>query len=138
MKFAFGCHLTVALIFLLFGTIYLFRSEFMPYHAVAIGQEWSQLQASFQILIIALMKVVGGGWLASGLAISILLAFPFREGARWAHWAIPCIGLVSILPSLYATILVAQSTPASPPWKVATIGVALLVVGLILSLGSSE
>lgn len=138
MKLAFSCHLLASLIILSFGVIYLFRSEFMPYHAVAVGQEWSQLPASFQILIKALMKVTGGGWLASALAMLVLLVFPFKEGARWAYWAIPFIGLVSILPTLYAAILVAQSTPASPPWKVALIVAILLVVGLILSLISSS
>ena len=37
MKLAFGCHLLAVLVLAAFAVTYLFRSEFMPYHAVAVG-----------------------------------------------------------------------------------------------------
>ena len=47
----------VAVTSLVLGSIYLFRPTFMPYHAVALGKEWSELEAPTQTLIKALMEV---------------------------------------------------------------------------------
>jgi hypothetical protein len=52
MKIAFGCHLLATLILATFGLIYLFRPEFMPYHAVAVGMPWAEVSPSFQVLIL--------------------------------------------------------------------------------------
>ena len=134
LKVAFLCYLLALSLLTIFGLIYLFRSEFMPYHAVAVGQSWSELDPSFQILILALMRAVGGGLLATACAIGILLFKPFRQGIRWTYWAIPVIGLIASFSSLYATIYVARNTPASPPWIAAALGALVLVIGFILSL----
>jgi hypothetical protein len=133
LKVAFLCYLLALPFPLIFGLIYLFRSEFMPYHAVAVGQSWSEVDPAFQILILALMRATGGGLLVTACAIGALLFKPFRQGIRWAYWAIPVIGLISSLSSLYATVYVARSTPASPPWKAAALVTILLVIGFILS-----
>ncbi|NJL45230.1 MAG: hypothetical protein HC922_04710 [Leptolyngbyaceae cyanobacterium SM2_3_12] len=103
-RLAFGCHLVAALLLSLFGFVYLFRPEFMPYHAVALSRDWDAVERPVQILILALMRVVGGAWLATALAVMILLLIPFRQGAPWARWAIPAAGLVAAVPSLYATL----------------------------------
>ena len=106
----------------------------MPYHAVAVGQSWAEVDPAFQVLILALMKVTGGGWLATALAVGILLSIPFAKGARWCYWAIPIIGLPTSLSSLYVTTYVAHNTPASPPSIVPALGTILLIVGFILSM----
>ncbi len=134
LKVAFFCHLLALLLLIAFGLIYLFRSEFMPYHAVAVGKSWAEVEPAFQILILALMKVTGGGFLASAFAIGIFLFKAFRKGQRWSFWAIPITGLIASLSSLYVTINVTVNTPASPPWIAAALGTILLTVGFIFSL----
>ncbi|KAA3659653.1 MAG: hypothetical protein DWQ04_21690 [Chloroflexi bacterium] len=133
VKVAFYCYLLTLLLLAVFGLIYLFRSEFMPYHAVAVGQSWADLEPAFQILILGLMRVIGGNLLATAFAIGIILFGPFRQGARWSYWAIPIIGLLSSVATLYATLYVDRNTPASAPWMAAALGVVLLVLGFILS-----
>jgi len=107
----------IALPSLALGTIYLFRPTFMPYHAVALGKEWAELDAATQALIKALMEVAGGGWLALGTLMLLLVAFPIRRGERWARWAAPTASLLFYVPTLLATLSVLQQTPASPPWR---------------------
>jgi hypothetical protein len=133
LKAAFVCYLLTLPIPILFGFIFLFRPEFMPYHAVAVGQSWSEVDPGFQIIILALMRATGGGMLVTACAIGILLFKAFRKGIRWAYWAIPVIGLISTLPKLYATIYVTRSTSASPPWIAAALVTILLMLGYILS-----
>ncbi len=135
MRIAFGCHLVAALLLSIFGVVYLLRPEFMPYHADVVGRPWSAVEPAFQVLILALMRVVGGALLANALAIFILLFVPFRQGYRWACWAIPTIGLMASIPALLVTLYVAQNTPASPPWITVLVGILLLGLGLLLSVG---
>ena len=133
LKASFVCYLLTLPIPIIFGLIFLFRPEFMPYHAVAVGQSWSEVDPAFRIIILALMRATGGGMLVTSCAIGILLFKAFRQGIRWAYWAIPVIGLISTLPKLYATIYVTRNTPASPPWMAAALVTILLVLGYILS-----
>ena len=107
----------IAIPSLVLGAIYLFRPTFMPYHAVALGKEWAELDAATQTLIKALMEVAAGGWLALGTLILLLVAFPIRRGERWARWAAPAASLLFYVPTLLATLRVLQQTPASPPWR---------------------
>lgn len=135
MKIAFVCHLLATLIVAAFGVTYLFRPEFMPYHAVAVGMPWVGVAPSFQVLILALMKVIGGACIAVVVLQLILLFVPFRQGAVWARWAIPAGGLIITLGGLYGMLYVGLNSPATPPWIGPAAAVLLLVLGLVLSLG---
>jgi len=138
MKVAFACYFLAGLLLIGFGVVYLFRQEFMPYHSAAVGLPWADVPPNFQILILALMKAVGGTSIAVALALYIVLLVPFREGARWALWAAPSLGLVQCAAAFYPMSYVALNTTASPPlWAPAT-GVLLIVVALVLSLSASK
>jgi hypothetical protein len=117
-----------------FGFLYLFSTQFMPYHAVAIGASWNDLTPAYRVLFLALIKAVGAGFLGSSIACLFILSIPFRSGLPWANWALLIIGLVVSIPSLYAALTVRWSTPASPPWVVSLIGALLAVAGFALSI----
>ena len=128
------CYALAALVSLVFGAVYLVRSQFMPYHEEAIGLPWQQLDQRMQTLLLALMRVAGGGLLTAGMSMAILLLIPFRAGESWARYALPAIGLVGGLPALYATILVRSRTHAHAPVAASATGIALVIAGFILSL----
>ena len=134
MKVAFVCHALALLDIAAVGVIYLSRTQFMHYHAVALGMSWGDVNQTLQILLLALIRSLGGACLATALAMGILLMIPFRKGIFWARWTIPVVGLVALLPMLYATLSVALNTPATPPWMFVLLLILLLIVGLILSL----
>ena len=138
MKIAFCCHLLAILGLAMIGLVYLFRSEFMPYHAVAVGRNWAEVDSAFQILLLALIRAFGGANFSTALAMGIILFIPFRQGIPWERWAIPSIGYATQLPSLFVTLSVTLNTPATPPWKFVVLGMVLLLVGLILSLESDD
>ncbi len=116
------------------GFVYLLSPQFMSYHAEAIGVGWHGLEPSFQVLFLALLKVSGAGFVGVGVALGVLLFLPFRRRERWAHWAIPAVGLAFWVPTLYATVTVTLKTPASAPWQGNLASVMSLIVGFILSL----
>jgi hypothetical protein len=136
LSLAFACHLVAILVSISFGLTYLLRSQFMPYHAVALGKEWREVPSEVQILVLALMRAVGGGTLATALVTSFVLFIPFRAGEIWALWAVASGGLVLSAGSLYAMRIVAANTPASPPFKLVLLGLALFVIGFALSLAA--
>lgn len=133
MKMAFGCHFLALLVLVGFGLTYLFRAEFMPYHAVAVGMSWAEVPSGSQALFLGLMKAVGGASLAIALLVSILLLVPFRQGASWARWAIPAGGLLFCATTLYAQTHVALHTPATPPIGLVIAAAVVQIVGFVLS-----
>ena len=127
MKVAFGCYLLLTISLAVLGVSFLLRTEFTSYHSIAVGMPWSEVSSQFQVLILALIKLAGGLWVALALSIFVLLLVPFREGARWSQFAIPAILVfqyVAIMPAMaHATL----HTPATPPW-IPTIGAIVVAV----------
>jgi hypothetical protein len=131
---AFSSYALAALLSMAFGTIYLVRSQFMPYHQEALGKPWQQLDQGLQALLLGLMRTAGGGLLAGGISLIILLFIPYRAGEAWSLYAIPVIGLMTALPAFYATIFIRSRTQAHTPVAAGATGVGLIVIGFILSL----
>jgi hypothetical protein len=134
MKAAFGCHMLALLLIAVSGVVYLSRTEFMPYHAVALGKTWEEIDRASQILTLGSLRIIGGAWLAAALAMGVMLFVPFRQGEQWARWAIPFIGFVAEVPALHTTLSVTFNTPATPPWIGILFIMVLLIVGFILSM----
>ena len=128
------CYALAVLVAMAFGVVYLTRSRFMPYHGDALQRSWDELDPQLQVLLLALMRAVGGGWLAVSLGVAFLLVFPFRAGETWARYAIPVVGLAAALPTLYSALYVKSRTPASPPVNLVVGAILLLIVGFVASL----
>ena len=131
-KIALYIYYSLAVTSLFLGSIYLLSPQFMWYHRQAIQTDWVDLSPQFQILVLALMKVTGAGWVAMGVALLILLHFGFLRGQTWAGWAIPLIGLIFYGPTLYVTAWVTLNTPGTAPWYGSLIAVILLLLGFVI------
>ncbi|MEL6494049.1 MAG: hypothetical protein AAFQ41_02865 [Cyanobacteria bacterium J06623_7] len=125
------CYGAIALISLIFGLIYLIRGQFMPYHRVALGKSWQEIEADTQTLILALMRATGGGLISTAIAILVLLYIPVRAGEIWASYSIFFVSLGSSCGSCYATFLVKQKTPGNPPLGLSIATFFLSFIGLI-------
>lgn len=130
-----GCHAVAGLASIGLAGFYLTATRFFPYHRDAVGADWDRLDPGLQTLLRALLHVAGGGWLACGVALLALVAFPMRRGQRWAEVAAPLVGLAVWVPTLWATIEVTVATPATAPWYGSAAAVALLVAGAAASAG---
>ena len=138
VKIAFAIYLVGCLMLIGFGVAYLLCSTVMPYHQQAIGTNWEQLSKGMQVLLQALIKMASAGFLVMGINGLILLFIPFRRGERWAYWAIPIIAFLWNGFSLYVTAKVAIATGASTPWAASVIGLVMVAVAFILSVGTGE
>ncbi|MDH5409140.1 MAG: hypothetical protein OEY00_11075 [Gammaproteobacteria bacterium] len=134
LKIAFWCHLLAILVVLIFGLMYSFKPTFMPYHSAAVQLPWQEVSPAIQVLILALMRSIGGACFAIVILELFILFIPFRQGQTWAIWAVPAGGLCISAAGLYAMLYVSSNTPATPPLFAPAIGAVLLVSGLLLSL----
>lgn len=123
----------VAIALLILAIIYLVKPSFMPYHSQALSLAWSEVPAATQTLILALMRVCGGGWLAAALAIALLQRRFTQHLTPWVPAVILLIGLASVLATLYATLLVYVHTPGVPPIPGVLILLFLLIAGYQLN-----
>ena len=134
-KIAFIIYFIGVLSLIVFGLLYLFCPTVMPYHLEAMGVPWEDLGKELQILLWALVKVAGAGFFVVGLSALIILLIPFRRGDKWAHWALPLIGIVWNAILLYAAGTVAAETQASPPWIGSAVGIISVIIAFMLSPG---
>ena len=137
-KLAFACYLVAIAGLGAWGGVFLLRSEFMPYHAVAVGMPWAEVPAPFQVLVLALYKLAGGAWVVIAAALLVLLLGPFRHGARWARHALPALILLHGFGVINAMTYITMHSPAMPPWKFTIATMALTVVGYVLSAGQGK
>src|SRR2546429_318335 len=102
----------------------------MPYHAVVAGKEWSQLEPGVQTAILGMLRIVGGGIFAYGLALLWLL-LPLNRGEPWAAWAALTISAAILVPTLYVTIMLRRfQQKAKTPIVPTAIVIALVLAGL--------
>jgi hypothetical protein len=126
--------LLAALVSVFFGIRYLLSREYMPYHAVVVGKGWAQLEAGVQTVILGMLRIIGGGILAYGVALLWLL-LPMNRGEPWAAWAALAISGAILVPTLYVTIMLRRFQPkAKTPVVPTVIVMALVLAGVGASL----
>ena len=128
------CYGVIALISLVFGVIYLTRTEFMPYHSLALGKQWSEVESNTQTLILALMKVAGSNFVVTRITLLVLLCIPFQAREQWAIYSIFAIASCTSCSSGYATFLVNKRTPGNPPRKLSYATIVLTIIGFVCSI----
>jgi hypothetical protein len=126
------CYAITAAASLFMGLLYLMSPEFMPYHSAAIGQNWHSVEPGLKVLLLALLRVAGGGFLSLSIVITVLLYWPWRDDARWAQWLLLLAILAVHGPTLWATLSVTLQTPASAPWAGPATAVAAAIAGFTL------
>ena len=131
-KAALGIYLVIGTVDIIMGARYFSSNQFMPYHSQAMSASWREVDLGVQTLILALMKVAGGGWLALGFFTIILALAAFKTRSAVARWTLPAGTLIFYLASFAATWGVYQETGASTPWgqSSAMIGFALLALAI--------
>jgi hypothetical protein len=120
------------------GLVYTLIEKFMPYHAIAVGKSWGEIDSLLQVLIISALNAGGGLILCNAIAMTILLTIPFKRGELWASWAITSIGTATMLTVIRSAIHVDLNTPANPPWPVLIIVIVLLILALIVSIRNAK
>ncbi len=137
-KIAFACFFLTSVLEALIGFRYIFATQIMPYHEVAIGASWSDLSPGIQLLFVMLIKSVGAGNIIILSAINVLLFIPFRKGEPWSRWLLFAMTLFHSLFIFWIILTVKLSTQACPPLWVPIAGGILSIAGFLLSTGMAK
>jgi amino acid transporter len=132
-KIAFFCYLIAILVIASIAVIYLGTPQLLPYQEQAISVPWTELSPEVQTQFLSLLKVSGGGYLMTAIALAVMLFIPFRRREPWTRWAIPSIGIIGVAIVNYAGIMVRANTPGEPPLIAGPVVYVLMAVGFFLS-----
>ena len=98
-----------------------------------VGKSWSEIAPGMQSIVLGLLTIVGGGFMASGFSILFLLV-PLYRGELWAHGAILVITSAMWAPTQYVTIALRIVAPeAQTPVVPTAFIIGLVFVGVVLS-----
>jgi len=128
MKLALGIYLVAGAVDVWLGATYFSSKQFMSYHAEAVSAPWQELDAGIQTLILALMRLAGGGWFALGFFTIVMALAALRTRSVLVRWTLPAGTLIAWSASFAVTWEVYQATGAATPWapSLAMIGFAIL------------
>jgi hypothetical protein len=135
---AFASYVLVVLGMFGTGLMYLFTPRFLPYHAAAYGQQWSDVSPQLQLLYLTMVKAIGAPTLVAAVAVGVILAIPWRHHERWAVWAVPLLALGWGIPMLVIALYVQGATGAVTPWPALAFFDALICAAAALSVSSRE
>lgn len=130
-----ACFYGAALLLILFvGVVYSTRRQFMSYHSVALSRRWLELDDGVRLLLLALIHLVGWGWMVIAFAGFALLAAwhhqPMQPGLVMALQALITLGTV---PVIWVSSGVRQRTGAAPPIFIGWIVLCLSLLGFLLA-----
>jgi hypothetical protein len=134
LNLALAAVLLVALGGIVFGVRYMRREAFLPYHAEVAGKSWEEIDPGIQVVILGMLKIIGGGFATLGVTL-LWLCLALRGGAHWAPWAILTISAVALVPMLYVAVKLRAFRPdAQTPVRPVLAMMMLIVVGVGLAL----
>ena len=138
MQIAFWLYLAIVVPLAGWGVRFLLRNEFLPYLSVAVGMPWAEVPSNFQLLFMALIKLVGGLWVAFSFAMVAILLVPFRQGEPWALWAVPVLLLVQLAGTANAMRQVILKTSAKPPLNIVIGSSVMVLIALVLTISDAR
>lgn len=132
MKLALGIYLVAGVVDIWLGTTYFSSKQFMSYHAQAVGVPWEEVDVGVQTLILGLMKLAGGGWLALGFFAIVMASAAFKTRSLVARWTLPVGAFIAYSASFAATWGVYQATGAPTPWALSLVMIGFVLLALMM------
>jgi hypothetical protein len=108
------------------GLVYLFTHRIMPYHARFLGKTQAELEPGPRMLFMLAMRIIGGTYLAVSTGI-LMLAYRLGKGERWVRGPILAMSMISLAPSLFATLKVGHGAP----WWLVTLDMTLFATAFM-------
>ncbi|WDY56255.1 hypothetical protein [Pseudomonas sp. PSKL.D1] len=130
-----GSYGAALLIMLAFAITYATRSQFMPYHAEALNRPWHALDAHLQLLLLALIRLLGWGWLTIACAGAVMLYqvvtldLPLQLLVLLQGFC-----LLAVTPIIAVSSQVKRLTNSSPPISATWLIVMLTWLGFLFGL----
>jgi len=118
----------VSIFSVVWGLTYVFHGDIMSYHRCFLHlynqhdyDALVQYNDKVMPLMIGLMQILGGGMIVIGIAVFCITKYAFAKGEQWAWWCLLVMLIITLLPIIYVTHMVATSIDVTqctsrPPW----------------------
>jgi hypothetical protein len=111
-----------------FGLRYVFASKAMPYHLVAMGRHWNEIDDATKAILLALIHCAGAAYLAVSAASLWIVLAALIHGTNWANPALVTMYVVLLVPVTHAMQQVRRTTPGRPPISASVIGLSMALL----------
>ena len=114
---------------IIFGLVYLFTPEIMPYHERYLGIAHEELPPKVAGLFIYMLKGAGGMALSIGVTLFMMVKWYFCKGDKFISVIILIMMLIALVPLLFVTVSIGFYTP----WWLVSIIIILVVTAIIIN-----
>ena len=112
----------------------LLSKKYLFFHEKAAGRSWEEIDKSLQVVILALMRISGLGFLMVAL---LLLIFPVVNQfihSEFLRYSIPIIAFLFCTGLFLVNYKLHKQTNSTTPWKGSLFAMMVILAGIILSL----
>jgi hypothetical protein len=120
-----------SLALLVFALRYFLNPTVMPYHLVAMGKRWDEVEPATRFILLALMRCAAAGYLTTTVAAVWLVIAGVMRHQAWANGALLMIFVSLLLPLTWVMLKVRRLTPGRPPIVASVIGLGATVVAFV-------
>ena len=128
-----GLYFIVGAISLVMAFKSLFSKKFIPFHGAAAGRPWDQVDRPLQLVIIALMRVSGLGFLAVALLLMVFPTVNYFQPDAFVKYAIPGIAFLYCAGLSLTNYYLYKQSKSSTPWKGALLAMFIIAIGIAIS-----
>jgi hypothetical protein len=111
----------------------IFSKKFLPFHEMAYGRPWEDIEKNLQYVIITLLKISGLGFLTVALLLLSFPIFNYFIPNLYCKYAIPLIALLFCTGLFIFNIKLFKKTKAHTPWKNSLYVMIVIIIGIIIS-----
>jgi hypothetical protein len=113
---------------LAFALQYLLRPTVMPYHLVAMGKRWEEIEQPTRTILLALMRAAGAACLALSVVVACLVFGGLSQRLAWANCTLLLVLMVYLVPVTFVMVKVRRSTSGRPPILASIMGILITLV----------
>ncbi len=124
----------VGVIRLIMAVKNIFAKSFLPFHKKSSNIPWNIIEDPLKIVILSLMRLSGFGFLIIFVLLIIFTGINFYTQNNIYKYAIPVIALIYCVGLFLNNYVLYKKTKANAQWKGSIWTIAILIVGILLSI----
>ena len=114
---------------IIFGLVYLFTPEIMPYHERYLGITHEELSPKIAALFLYMLKGAASMALSIGITLFMLVRWYFCKGDKFISVIIFVMMILALLPLLFITLSIGLYTP----WWLVSIIIIMVITAIIIN-----
>lgn len=111
---------------------FLSTKEFFPYHEEASQLKWIDVDSKLKLVILAILRVGGMGFIALALSQALACVFLFLDTLKNLVYIMLSLNFIYWIGIFFITYKVHRTTGANTPWKNSIMTLLFILIGFIV------